>query len=90
MKKQTLAGDLTVYVLDLKTGNHRRLGPDGILFPIATDQFIYFRIGAVIEATGTDPGPRNRSDIQYWDEPEGCEELAESGRHCSDRTDRRR
>jgi hypothetical protein len=34
-------GDLPVYVLDLQTGDHRRLGPRGQVLSIGGDQFIY-------------------------------------------------
>jgi len=40
--KQTLASDFVVYLLDLKTGAHRRLGMDGLVLPALKDQLIYF------------------------------------------------
>ena len=36
-----VSGDLPVYLLDLKTGNHHLLGSNGVLLPTLDDQFIY-------------------------------------------------
>ena len=40
--KLRLASDFAVYILDLKTGNHRRLGMDGFLMPGKNDQLVYY------------------------------------------------
>ena len=44
-QSQTLASDFVVYVLDLKTGDHRRLGMNGEIIPTGDDQFIYLESG---------------------------------------------
>jgi len=39
------AADLRLYLLDVKTGQHRLLGPDAPLLPIMDEQFIYSESG---------------------------------------------
>jgi hypothetical protein len=43
--KQTPTSDYVVYVLDTKTGQHRRIAQDGMLLATRNDEFVYFEFG---------------------------------------------